>query len=130
MAVAADDGEAGLGQAHFRPDDVDDAAVFSVIAEQAHAVAGGVALQGLDLGLGLGGDVGAIALRVGAQGRNRVIERGKGAVGTTYLQTAGFELRKGLGRGDLVDEVQVDIEDGRLIGAFRFDDVGIPHFFE
>jgi hypothetical protein len=29
-----------------------------------------------------------------------------------------------------VDEVQVDIQDGRLVGALGLDDVRVPDFFE
>ncbi len=130
VTVAANDGEARLGQAHFRADDVDDAAVFGIVAEEADAVLRGILFKGMNLNLRLFGDIRAIALRVRAQGRNRVIERREGSVGAAHFQAARIQFGKRLGRGDFVDEVQVDIEHGRLVGGFGFHDVGVPHFFK
>ena len=50
MAVAADDGRAGLGQPEFGADDVDDALVGRIHVEQGNAEFFAVLLQGLESG--------------------------------------------------------------------------------
>ena len=127
MAVAADDGHARLGQAQFRPHDVNDAALVRAPACQFDPVAGAVDLQRLDLFARLFGDIGALTIRPGGQGGGRVVQGGEGAVGTADLQPARLDLGKGLRRGDLVDQVQVHIHDARRLGGFRHDDVPVPH---
>ncbi|MNN58587.1 hypothetical protein D3C81_1736420 [compost metagenome] len=129
MAVAADNSHARLGQAQLRPHDMDDAALVGVPAGQFDAVAGAVGLQGLDLISGGGGEVGALAVRSGRQGRGRVVQGGEGAVGAADLQAARLDFGEGLGRGNFVDQMQVHIHDARRLGRFRHDDVPVPDLF-
>src|SRR3546814_6291648 len=59
-----------------------------------------------------------------------MVERGLGQVGTPGAQAARVELGESLRRGDLVDQVQVDVEDrGRRVALWG-DDVGIPQLVE
>src|SRR3546814_3448364 len=111
VAVAADDGHAGLGQAELGTDHVDDAAMCAVVVEQLDAVSCAVAAQGSDLCLGVCADVRQAAIGLRRQGRSGMVERGRGQVGTPGAQAARVELGESLRRGDLVDQVQVDVED-------------------
>ncbi|MNE10457.1 hypothetical protein D3C80_1031730 [compost metagenome] len=129
VAVAADDGHAWLGQTQLRSHDVDHAALIGLPARQFDSVTGAVGLQGLDLLAGLVGDIGAPAVRPGGQGGGGVIQGGEGAVGAADLQSARLDFGKGLGRGDLMDQVQVHIHHTRRLGRFRHDDVPVPDLF-
>ena len=51
VAIAADDGLAGLGDAKLRADDVHDALIFAVHVEQTHAVIRGNFVRGRRTGL-------------------------------------------------------------------------------
>ena len=96
VAVAADDGLAGLGQAQFRADHVDDAAMVAVVIEQLDAVARAVAAQGVDLVFGFGGVVGQAAVGVGGQGRGGVVERALGQIRAARREPARFQFGEGL----------------------------------
>ncbi len=72
VAVAADDGHARLRQAQLRADDVDDAAVGAVEAEQRDAKVAAVLLQLGDLGRGHDVDDGQVQRR----GGDAVVHRG------------------------------------------------------
>ena len=78
---------------------------------------------------GLGRDIGPLAVD-GRQGRGRVVQGGEGPVRTADLQPPRLDLGEGLGAGDLVDQMQVDIEHARRLGRFRRDDVGVPDLVE
>ena len=127
VGVAADDGHAGLGEAELGADDVDDALVGVLDVEELDAEVAAVAAEGLDLFRGdLVGDVEAV---IDAGGRHVVVDRGDGAIGPTDLAIGEAEALEGLRAGDLVDEVEVDVEDGGLIGGFG-DEVLLPDFFK
>jgi hypothetical protein len=58
-----------------------------------------------------------------------VVDGGDGAIGTAHLAASETEAFECLRRSDLVDQLQIDVEQGRF--AFRFDDdVLVPDFFE
>ena len=61
-------------------------------------------------------------------GGDGMIHDGEGEVGAADLTAFGFEAGKGLGRGALVDEVAIDVEERGLAGFF-VDDVILPDFF-
>ena len=121
VRVAADDRHAGLGQAHLRADDVDDALVGRADAVERDAELGAVVGQHLDLGGGHGvGDRQAPIM-----GRDRVVGGRHGLAGPADPQPASAQAGECLRAGDLVDEVQVDAQDGR--GArLVADDVVVP----
>ena len=64
-----------------------------------------------------------------AGGGDVVVDRGDGAVGAAQLAAGQAQAVERLRRGDLVDQLQVDVEDRRL--AFGLgDDVLLPDLFE
>ena len=122
MAVAADDRHPRLGKALLRADDVHDALV-----DVAHWVVGdaecfGVRPKGVDL---LGRDLVGDRL-VDALGGDVVVLGGDGEVRTAYRPPVLAEAIKGLRRGHLMDEVEVNIEKVGL-PVFAVDDVFVPH---
>src|SRR5579871_1214134 len=127
VGVAADDGHAGLGGSELGADHVDDALRGVLHVEELDAELGAVLAQGVDL---IGGDlVDDVKAVFGAGGGDVVIDRGDMTVGTTQLAASHTKTDEGLRRGDLVDEVKIDVEDRRF--AFRFDDdVLLPDFFK
>ena len=127
MGVAADDGHAGLGGAELGADHVDDALLGGFGVEEFDVEVGAVLAQGVDLRVGdLVGDDEAI---VDAGGGDVVVDRGDVALGAAELAAGETEAFEGLRAGDLVDELEVDVEDGGFAGGLG-DDVLLPDFFE
>ena len=52
------------------------------------------------------------------------------AIRAAHLQALRAQLREGLRRGDLVDQVQVDEQDRGRVGGLRDDLVLFPDFLE
>ena len=128
VRVAADDGHAGLGGAEFGADHVDDSLLRGLDVEELYTKLGAVLAQGFDLAGGdLVEDVQAVFDR---RGGDVVVDGGDGAVGAAELATGEAEAVEGLGAGDLVDEVEIDVEDrlGSLAGAATR--CWVPDFFE
>ena len=122
VAVAADDRQAGLGEAELGADHVDDALVEVAHRVEADAELGAVAGQRLHLP---GGDlVGHRLVDVG--GRNVVVHRGQRQVGPADRAAGQAEPVERLGRRDLVDEVEIDVEEVGF-ALLVADDVGVPH---
>ena len=106
-------------------DDVHDALVGAVHAVQGDAVGGAVALQPLHLGPGQ-----LVDDRQGpVRGRHRVVGGGQGQVGPADLEAAGGQPGERLGRGHLVDQVEVDVQHGRQAGRLRHH-VAVPDLVE
>ncbi len=126
MRVAADNGHAGLGDAELGADDVDDALIARVNVVELDAEVGAVFAQRGDLG---GGDL-VDDIEPAIDGCwHVVVHGGDGTVGTADLAAGDAQALKGLRRGDLVEQLQVDVEHGGL--ALRLDDhVLLPDFFE
>ena len=115
----------GWVSAQLGPDDVHDALVGAVHAVQGDAVGGAVALQPLHLGPGQ-----LVDDRQGpVRGRHRVVGGGQGQVGPADLEAAGGQPGERLGRGHLVDEVEVDVQHGRQAGKLRHH-VAVPDLVE
>jgi hypothetical protein len=130
VAVAADDRVARLRDAQLRPDDVHDALPLRAQRVQLDAEVGAVLLQLGDLrGRGVVQDGDLPLLVPGRRGRG-VIHRRHGALGAPHLQVALAQPREGLRRGDLVDEVQVDVQDGRRVGRRGAHEVRVPDLLE
>ncbi|MNL48398.1 hypothetical protein D3C87_1712570 [compost metagenome] len=105
VAVAADDGRARQGQPLLWSDDVDDALIDAVQRDPRQPELGGVDLQLLDL---------RPAFRVedarrAVQRRDVVIGHGQGLGGSVNAHAALTQPLEGLGAGDLVDQVEVDV---------------------
>ena len=123
VAVAADDRQAGLGEPQLRADDVHDALLGVVHRVERHAELGAVLAQGLDLGAGhrvrdrredvQRGDVVVL-------GRDGEVRPADGAAGEA-------EPVERLRAGDLVHEVEIDVEQVRLLPLTLANQVLIPH---
>ena len=121
VAVAADDGHAGLRPPLFGTDDVDDPLVGVTHRVAGDAELGRVGVEHLEL-LGRDG-VGQRLVDVG--GGHVVVRRGHGQVGTPHRPARQPYPVEGLGRGHLVHEVEIDEEEiGFSLG--RADDVVVP----
>ena len=84
VAVAADDGGAGQGEALLGPDHVDDALALVALVVVVDAEVLGVLSQRFDLNLGLG-----VVDALGAVGgRHVVVDHGKGLLGARTLRPA------------------------------------------
>ena len=59
-----------------------------------------------------------------------MIKRRAGAFGPTHAKAAHIEFRKGLWRGDFVDQVQVDVEQRGRVIAFGDNGMRVPQFVE
>ena len=127
VGVTADDGHAGLGEAELGADDVDDALIGGLDVVEFDAEVGAVFAQGLDL---FGGDlVDDVEAVFDAGCGDVVVYRGDGAVGAAELAASHAEAVEGLRAGDLVDEMQVNVEDAGFACGFG-DEVLVPDFFE
>ena len=84
MAVAADDAAAGLGQAQFRPDDVHNASLAAVPAQQLDAEFLAVGLQLFNLLARLGGGVLSLLAWLWMPGRGGVIHGAQGSIRTAH----------------------------------------------
>ena len=115
VRIAAHNGHARQGGALLRADDVDDALAHIADAELGDAVPAAVLIQGDHLRLGDGirnaGDAG------GAVVRGHVVVR-RGQVGLAPPQGATGQVQAGkcLGRGDLMQQMSIDVEQPLPIG--------------
>ena len=124
VAVAADDGHARLGAALFRPDHMDDAVADIAHGEEFDPGVLHIARQGLKLQprLRVLHRVHALGL---ADGGDIVVGDRQRQVRAPHLAVVGAQAREGLRRRHLMDQVQVDIEDGLAIRVLC-DHVGVP----
>ena len=124
VGVAAHDGHARHGPTLLGADDMDDALVGVAHGEVRDAELGSVDSQRVDL---LGRD------RVGDRlvdvlGRDVVVLGRNREVGSAHTSTAQPEAVERLRAGDLVDEVEVDVEQFWLtLGGVN--EMAVPHFF-
>ena len=107
VTVAAHDGHARLGQAELRPDDVHDALFDVAHRVQPDAELLAVAPQRLDLGA---------RDRVGdrlvdVDRRHVVVLGGDREIGSAHRAAGEPQTVEGLRAGDLVDEVQIDVDE-------------------
>ena len=125
VAIAADDRHARLGQAQLGANDVHDALPRIVEIVQPNAELPAILAERVDLLLRDG--VGNRQPPIG--GRNIVVRRGRGQLGPADFAPAQAQALEGLGAGDLVDQVAVDVED-RLLAGLGVHDVVVPDFGE
>ncbi len=125
VGVAADDGHAGLRQAELGADDVDDALGVAAVGVDRDAELGAVGLELPDLG----GTLLVEDREAAGRGRGAVVRRGDGLARLADPGAPGAEPGEGLGAGDLVDEVEIDGEEGG--GAVVLgDDVLVPDLLD
>ena len=125
VAVAADDGHAGLRQAELRADDVDDALLRIVQVVQrmpnSRQLLRSVSICCLEIGSAIGRR---------AVGRGHVVVgRGDGQFRPADFAAGQPQAFERLRAGDFVDQVQIDVED-RLLARLGMDDVVVPDFLE
>src|SRR5437879_4947832 len=123
VAVAANNGLAGLRDAQFRADDVHDALILAVHVKEADAGFAAVFLQRIELELGVVIENGQRAVR----GGDGMVHHGKGEIGAADFAAFGEKSGESLGRSAFMDEVAVNIDDGGLAGLL-VNDVGVPDF--
>ncbi len=113
VAVAADDGHAGLRDAQLRPDDVHDALMFTAQTVQVNAEVGAVFFEEFDLlAAHLVGKIEARELiAVERQRGDRMIDSAHGSIGAADFQAACAQSGKRLRRGHFVNEVEIDVKD-------------------
>jgi hypothetical protein len=127
MRVAADNGHTGFGETKLGSDNVDDALLGRLDIEEFDAEVGAIFSQRFDLLVGnLIDDVETVC---DAAGGDVVIYRGDGSVGAAQLATSHAETVEGLRAGDLVDQMQIDVENARLACGFN-DKMLLPYLFE
>src|SRR3546814_9443797 len=102
-------------------DDMDDALARVVHAEDRHAERGAVLLQSLDLDAALFvldalGTVG---------GRHVVVRHRQGRLGMAQLAAGEAEPFEGLGRGHLMDEMAVDVDEAGAV-VLPVDHMAVP----
>src|SRR6266852_52085 len=125
VTVAADNSHARPRQAQLGPDYMDDALFARVDVKERDAEVATVLPQDLDLP---GGD--RIGDRHGPiRSGDVVIDRGYGEIGPAHLAVCRAQALECLRRSDFVHQVQIDVEQSRLVlsGAYY---MRIPDFFE
>ena len=120
VRIAAHDGHPGLGQPELRADDVDDALGRVADAVQRDPELGAVRLELVDLGERHRVDERQAPVRR----RDRMVGGGDGLAGPADADPAGPQPGERLRAGHLVDEVEVDGEDGRGARVLGHDVVG------
>ncbi len=125
VAVTANDGHARLCQAQLWADDVDDAPVAAVHAQQGYAEVTGICLHLGDLCRGHLVKDG----HVERGGGHAVVNGSHSLIRPAHRQPARPQPGEGLRRRDLVDEVQIDVEYGRSVRPFGHD-VAMPDFVD
>ena len=125
VAVAADDGFAGEGVAQIGADDMDDALVGTVAVVKGDAEVAGVFGQGVELAFG--NFVGDGQGQVPSGGV--VVHGADGEVGAADATASQAEAIEGLGSGNFVDEVEVNVKDGGL-ARLLVNHMGVPDFLE
>jgi hypothetical protein len=106
VGVTANDGHAGLSDSLLGSDDVHDSLTGIVETEEGDSEFGTIGDERVYLLLRQG--VGDPELAAG--GRDSVIDGGQGQIGPPDLPSGQAQSIEGLGRGDLMNQVKVDIE--------------------
>jgi len=112
VAIAADDGVAGLRDAEFRADNVNNALIFAVHVKQAYAGFAAIFFEcfKLEAGVGVNNGEGAVL------GGDGVVHDGEGEIGAADFAAFGFESGEGLRGSAFVDEVAINIDERGFAG--------------
>ncbi len=124
VAIAADDGQAGLRDAELGTDDVDDALVAAGHVKERDAVPGAILRQRFDLQA----RVLVHNREMAILGGDGMVHHREGEIGAAHLAAGGFQAGKGLRGGDFVNQVAVNVDEGRLAGGLAHH-VRVPNFF-
>ena len=123
VAITTHDGHTWLRQPQFRADDVHDALVFAREAVACDSELAAVVLERIDLSLHDAVEDGQAT----ARRRNRVIDRRHREVRAANPQTPATQTVERLRRRQLVQEMQIDVHEGRSAVAL-LDQVVVPDF--
>jgi len=125
VAVAAHNGHPGLTQAQLRTNHVHDPLERAEAILETDAELLAIAVERVELFLR-----NRVRHRLGERPRRRVVVHcGDREIGAAHSSTRQPQTVKGLGRGHLVNQVEVDVQQRGLAGRF-VDHVGVPDFFE
>src|SRR6185437_15193496 len=122
VAIAADNCHAGLRQAHYRADDVDNALIDAVDRNIGHAELDDVALQRIDLQLRFR----LVDAGLAVAGRDVVVGNGDRRIRPPHLAAGELQPFEGLRGRHLMAEVKIDIEEMGAL-ARRGDDMAVPN---
>src|SRR6266478_9057625 len=122
VAVTANNRLPGLRDAEFRANDVHDALVLAVHVKEPDAGFAAVFLEGVELELGVVVEDGQRAIG----GGDGMVHHRESEIGAADLAAFGAETGKSLGRGALVNEMAIDVDDRGLARIFA-NDVGVPY---
>ena len=126
VAIAADDGHAGLREALLGSHHVHDALFIARQIVETDAEVGAVLFHLRELGRAdLDRRIGQVARR----GGRRVVHGRDGQIRPADFEPAVAQRLEGLRRGDFVTQVQIDV-DQRGGAGFLGDDVAVPDFFD
>src|SRR5260370_28748541 len=123
VAVAANKGLPGLRDTQLRSNDVYDALILAVHVKEADAGFAAVFLQSFKLELGIVIEYGQRAVG----GGNGMVHHRESEIGAANFAAFRAETGEGLGRGALMDEGAVNIDDHGLAG-WLVNDMGVPDF--
>jgi len=125
MAVTANNGHARLCQAQLRPDHVHNPLLRRIHIKKPDSKFPAILLQGFNLSRGNSvGDRGTARL-----GWNVVVYRSYGSQPLPDSPPGRSQAIESLRRGNLMDEVQVNVKNGRPTARFGYQ-VGVPDLFE
>ncbi len=131
VRIAADDCLAGLSRPELRRNYVHDAAFGTREIPELDPEIGAVLFHLDDLlGRGRLADDLEILERGDGNRRDRVIECSEAQIGPAHGQAFFAQHVEGLRARHLMDEMQIDIEDGGAIVAFGADDMRVPYLVE
>src|SRR5580704_13848395 len=125
VAVAADDCHPRLGQPQFRPDHVYDSLLRRVHIEKPYAKFLAVDLQGCNL-LCRNKIRNRRAARLGG---NIVVNGGHSPQGLPQFSPRNSQTIKSLRRRDFMDQMKIDVNNGRSSAGFRHQ-MGVPYLLE
>jgi hypothetical protein len=125
VAVSTDDGHAGLGDAEFRADYVDNSLLWRIDIEEFDTEFNAITSQHFHL---LGGDL-VEDRQVAGRSGNVMVDGRNRALRLPDLAAGGTQPIKRLRRSNFVNEVQIDVDERRLVGGLA-DDVRVPKLFE
>ena len=124
MAVPAHDGQSGLRNAEFRPDNMHDALIAAVHVEESNARLFAIARQRFELPRSVRVENRQSAILR----RHRVIHHRKRKVRSPDLAPRSLQSRKSLRRSAFMNQVTIDVDKRRLVGNFAYK-MRIPDFF-
>src|SRR5262249_27015801 len=130
VTVAANHRRAWLTEPKLRSDDVYDSLAIAAQSEKLDSKFAAVRFQLRCLGRGLCIAERGTAVRAARSGRDGMIHRGDGPLRSAHAKPALAQDGERLGRGHLMNEVQVDVKNCGRLRRLRRDEVRAPDLVE